>query len=157
MKTVPTPGCHKKIVLSSFMWTCLIHGILYAHWVMRRWKWHEGTVRQRFSTRNMMRHWDPNFFSHFCYKPNWRFQKIFYFCMDVSWRTFFCLQWMYYSFHKGFLAQTLITDNSKTESVSKLIFLIYSFCLMMYHSNFLEEDLRTHESPLGTFLQAGTL
>ena len=25
----------------------------------------------------------------------------------------------------------------------------------MYHSNFLEEDLRTHESPLGTFLQAG--
>ena len=29
--------------------------------------------------------------------------------------------------------------------------------MIMYHSNFLEEDLRTHESPLGTFLQAGTL
>ena len=29
--------------------------------------------------------------------------------------------------------------------------------MIMYHTNFLEEDLRTHESPLGTFLQAGTL
>ena len=53
---------------------------------------------------------------------------------------------MYYSFHEGFLAKTLITDNSQTKSVSKPIFWIYSFGMMMYYSNFLEEDLGTQES-----------
>ena len=31
--------------------------------------------------RNMTRQRDPNFF-YFCYKPNWRFQKMFYFFWD---------------------------------------------------------------------------
>ena len=53
---------------------------------------------------------------------------------------------MYYSFLGGLLAQTLITGNSKTESVSKLKFWIYSFGMIVYHSNFLKEDLRTDES-----------
>ena len=48
------------------------------------------------------------------------------------------------------MAETLIINYAQSESVSKLIFWIYSFGMMMYHTNFLEEDLRTHESPLGT-------
>ena len=42
---------------------------------------------------------------------------------------------MYYSFLEGLLAETLITDNSKTESVSKLKFGIYSFGMMVYPMN----------------------
>ena len=34
--------------LSSFMWSCLFHGILLAHQVMRLWKQHEGAVHQVF-------------------------------------------------------------------------------------------------------------
>ena len=67
-----------------------------------------------------------------------------------TWRTFLHYKGMYYSFHEAFLAETLIINYAQSESVSKLIFWIYSFGMMMYHTNFLEEDLRTHESPLGT-------
>ena len=68
-----------------------------------------------------------------------------------------CLQGMYYLFLEGLLAQNLITGNSKTESVSKLKYWIYSFGMMVYHSKFLEEDLRTHEShpPLIWYILTG--
>ena len=55
------------------------------------------------------------------------------------------------------MPKTSIIFYGKTETVSKLKFWIYYVGVMVPHSNFFEDDLRTHESPHGPLLGAQAL
>ena len=45
----------------------------------------------------------------------------------------------------------------RTESAMNLNIWLYHIDIIMFHCNFLQVDLRTHESPLGPLSQAETL